>query len=39
MGSDMQLELANDMLRYIAHRDQRLMRRVNRWPAPRWVRL
>src|SRR5581483_1811857 len=27
------------LLRYIAHRDQRLMRRVNRWPAPRWVRL
>lgn len=27
------------MLRYITHRDHRLMRRVNRWPAPRWVRL
>jgi undecaprenyl-diphosphatase len=27
------------MLRYITHGDQRLMRRVNRWPAPRWVRL
>ena len=25
--------------RYIEHRDHRLMRRVNRWPAPRWVRL
>jgi undecaprenyl-diphosphatase len=27
------------MLGFIAHRDQRLMRRVNRWPAPGWVRL
>ena len=35
----MQLEVTSQMLRYIARRDQRLMRRVNRWPAPRWVRL
>ncbi len=27
------------MLQLIAHRDQRLMRRINRWPAPRWVRV
>jgi len=27
------------ILRLIAHRDQRLMRRINRWPAPRWVRV
>jgi undecaprenyl-diphosphatase len=27
------------MLNYIAHGDHRLMRRVHRWPAPRWVRL
>jgi undecaprenyl-diphosphatase len=27
------------MLNYIAHRDHRLMRRLNRWPAPRWIRL
>jgi len=27
------------MLGFIAHRDQNLMRRVNRWPAPRWIRL
>ena len=27
------------MLGFIAHRDERLMRRVNRWPAPRWVRV
>ncbi len=27
------------MLQLIAHRDQRLMRRINRWPAPRWVRI
>jgi undecaprenyl-diphosphatase len=24
---------------YITHRDHRLMRRVNRWPAPRWIRI
>jgi undecaprenyl-diphosphatase len=27
------------MLNFIAHRDHRLMRRINRWPAPRWVRI
>ncbi len=27
------------MLNYITHGDHKLMRRVNRWPAPRWVRL
>lgn len=27
------------MLNYIAARDQRLMRRVNRWQPPRWIRL
>ena len=27
------------VLNYIAHRDHRLMRRVNRWPAPCWIRL
>lgn len=27
------------MLQFIATRDHRLMRRVNRWSAPRWVRL
>src|SRR6185369_3346019 len=26
-------------LTYIDMRDQRLMRRVNRWPAPRWIRV
>ncbi len=26
------------MLTFIAHRDHDLMRRINRWPAPRWVR-
>jgi undecaprenyl-diphosphatase len=26
------------MLEYIAHRDHTLMRRVNRWHAPRWIR-
>jgi undecaprenyl-diphosphatase len=27
------------MLDFVAHRDHRLMRRVNRWPAPRWIRV
>lgn len=27
------------MLTFIAHRDHDLMRRINRWPAPRWIRL
>lgn len=27
------------MLTFLAHRDHNLMRRINRWPAPRWVRL
>ena len=27
------------MLTFIAHRDHKLMRRVNRWPAPRWIRI
>jgi undecaprenyl-diphosphatase len=27
------------MLNYIAHSDHRLMRRVNRWQAPRWIRV
>ncbi|MEJ7605870.1 MAG: phosphatase PAP2 family protein [Bryobacteraceae bacterium] len=31
--------LPQTMLHYIAIRDHRLMRRVNAWPAPRWIRL
>jgi undecaprenyl-diphosphatase len=27
------------MLEFIASRDHKLMRKVNKWPAPRWVRL
>lgn len=27
------------VLTFIAHRDHNLMRRIHRWPAPRWVRL
>ncbi|HUB79388.1 MAG TPA: phosphatase PAP2 family protein [Bryobacteraceae bacterium] len=30
---------AGAMLRYIDGRDHRLMRRVNRWHAPRWIRI
>src|SRR5581483_8549555 len=26
-------------LSFVDQRDQRLMRRVNRWPAPRWIRI
>src|SRR5689334_8630888 len=29
----------NDVLTFIAHREQRLMRRINRWQAPRWFRV
>lgn len=31
--------ISAEMLTFIAHRDHNLMRRVNRWPAPRWIRL
>jgi undecaprenyl-diphosphatase len=27
------------MLTFIAHGDQNLMRRIHRWPAPRWIRI
>jgi undecaprenyl-diphosphatase len=27
------------MLNFIAHRDLRLMRRINRWSPPRWIRI
>jgi undecaprenyl-diphosphatase len=30
---------ANAMLNYIEHRDHTLMLRVNRWHAPRWIRV
>src|ERR1035437_3421648 len=33
------MTLPGVMLNYISRRDHRLMRRVNRWPAPRWIRL
>ena len=33
------MTLAGAMLSFIVHRDQRLMRRLNRWPAPRWIRI
>jgi undecaprenyl-diphosphatase len=32
-------QTGNAMLSFIAHRDQRLMRRINRWFAPRWIRV
>jgi len=27
------------MLQYISTGDHKLMRKVNKWPAPRWIRL
>lgn len=33
------MTLPNAMLGFITHRDHRLMQRLNRWPAPRWVRV
>ena len=33
------MTLPQSMLSFIEHRDQRLMRRLNRWPAPRWIRI
>ncbi len=33
------MTVQNQMFTYIANRDHRLMRRVNQWSAPRWVRL
>lgn len=31
--------ISNTMLSFIDLRDQKLMRCVNRWPAPRWIRV
>jgi undecaprenyl-diphosphatase len=33
------MTLPQAMLSFISHRDRKLMRRVHRWPAPRWVRV
>jgi undecaprenyl-diphosphatase len=33
------MTLPHTMLSFIQHRDQRLMHRLNRWPAPRWIRI
>lgn len=33
------MTIAHVMLDFISHRDHRLMRRVNRWYAPRWIRV
>jgi undecaprenyl-diphosphatase len=33
------MTLPGAMLNYISFRDHKLMRRVNRWQAPRWIRL
>jgi len=33
------MTVTNPMFTYIAARDHRLMQRVNRWSAPRWIRL
>ena len=33
------MTLAGAMFHFIDHRDHRLMRRVNQWRAPRWIRI
>jgi undecaprenyl-diphosphatase len=33
------MTVTSAMLNFISYRDHKLMRRVNRWPAPRWIRL
>jgi undecaprenyl-diphosphatase len=33
------MTITHAMLNFISHRDHNLMRRVNRWPAPRWIRV
>ena len=33
------MAIAQEVLHFIGTRDARLMRRVHRWPAPRWVRI
>ena len=33
------MTITDAMLSYISHRDHRLMRRVNHWHAPRWIRV
>jgi undecaprenyl-diphosphatase len=33
------MAVARSLWGYIEHRDQRLMRRMNRWRAPRWIRV
>jgi undecaprenyl-diphosphatase len=33
------MTVQNSMFTYIATRDQRLMKKVNAWSAPRWIRL
>ena len=30
---------SNAMFSFIVRRDERLMRRIHRWPAPRWIRI
>ena len=38
-GGGSRMTVPTTMLNFIAHRDHRLMRRVNRWHAPRWIRV
>ncbi len=33
------MTIPNTMLSFITHRDHKLMHRVNRWSAPRWIRV
>ena len=36
---DALLRSMSPVLEFLAHRDRKLMRRIHRWPAPRWVRI
>src|SRR5215472_17718752 len=38
-SAGMKTAVMQGVLSFIAHRDHRLMRRINRWPAPRWIRV
>jgi undecaprenyl-diphosphatase len=39
MSTGTSLHRSDRMLQFINRRDHALMRRINQWPAPRWVRL
>src|SRR5690349_21477253 len=38
-GDDVPSRRNHSMIHFITHRDHRVMRKVNRWQPPRWIRL